>query len=635
MRIVLTQHALKAGTMIKLPDYVPMYQDQQTSTSFDKFKEIMLGSLSPQVMIAPAQSVKRHHHSFFSTLARVIVVAIVIVAAVEFAPSLVASSAFLTALSAQLSTATVTTVVSGVLAGLGDAAIQEVAVKLNMQSSISFNEILETAVSGGMGSALGSLSLSQMPTMPELAKQSLEIGATEVMTQLVEMEAGTRERFDPNSIMLQVAASALAPYVSKGVDVASNSMGMNDTSISVARNIANTTSNAVLGRGITNAPISVENMAANMIGTDVSNRVGSSLHQALNNEDALQNALLDSNNASKDKATNVFQSRTNHASYVDPEIMKAEIVANMSLPSTDIDWSNANYQLSEMNRVSMVQRWNSARGKSWGDVRNARNDMVIPNGYDQIHDVTDFALGFGSSMFKGTLMGSTLDSIRQTRENARAIIYGDSATRAQGVENFGKDIALTVGLGATGGIIGEVAEAVLPSIGRMSLFGGGVVNVSKAGISEVISGVFNSAKSHPLYGLSVENVVRLTNEIGLETPKDQLILWSGLGRNGVELSQEYARLQGGVTLEMTPGGKWLNEMNLFGIDSPFTPDEATKIWADTSTLMARQAAGQVRSLLGQVRPRSIYMANELPELYNNVNVIGIDESNIKPKYIFG
>ena len=378
-------------------------------------------------------------------------------------------------------------VVTGVLAGLGDAAVQKLAVSTGYQSHFSFNEMLETGVTAGVGEAIGTF--DHLPGPTEIAKQSLEIGTASVMTQLVEMEAGRRDKFEPGAVIEQVIAAALAPYISKAVDVSADYVGAGDKVSSFTKTAMNTTTNAVLGRGVSHTSISVENMAAYMIGTEVGNRVGNSVCQSLSNEDAIQNASLDSKIASRDKyVTSVFQSRTNHASYVDSNIMKAEMVANMSLPMTDIDWSDARYRLSEMNRQSMAQRWNATRGKSWSDVRSSRNDMVMPKGYDQIHDVTDFALGFGSSMFNGTLMGSTLESIRQTRENARAIIYGDSATRVQGVENFGKDIALTVGIAATGGIVGEVAEVMLPSISRIGLFSG--VGVSSRACRQLKSSNF-------------------------------------------------------------------------------------------------------------------------------------------------
>src|SRR3990167_5350020 len=192
--ILFSKHALRQTSVLHLPEYVPMFNDYQKATPFDKFKEIMLGSLSPQVIVPQAaQSARRHSHGFFKMLARIIAVALVIAAAVICAPMLLGCSPFLVALSAELPGLGVTNIVAGVLAGLGDAAVQEVAVKFNMQSSISFNEILETAVSAGLTSALGTL--DHLPNLPEIAKQSFDIGAATTMTQLVEMEAGTRDRF--------------------------------------------------------------------------------------------------------------------------------------------------------------------------------------------------------------------------------------------------------------------------------------------------------------------------------------------------------------------------------------------------------------------------------------------------------
>jgi hypothetical protein len=89
----------------------------------------------------------------------------------------------------------------------------------------------------------------------------------------------------------------------------------------------------------------------------------------------------------------------------------------------------------------------------------------------------------------------------------------------------------------------------------------------------------NGISKHPLTGLFPENVVRLVDEIGLKTLRDQLIFWSDLGRadSWIKLSQEFARTHGGMTLEMTPVGKWLNKTNLYSPNSPFTLSQADKI----------------------------------------------------------
>lgn len=113
-------------------------------------------------------------------------------------------------------------------------------------------------------------------------------------------------------------------------------------------------------------------------------------------------------------------------------------------------------------------------------------------------------------------------------------------------------------------------------------------------------------------------------------------MWSGLGRGnaGIRLSQEYARENGGITLEMTAGGKWLNQMDLYGATSPFSRAEAGQIWESISACMIQQARGQVRSLIGIVNPTSIYRA-EQTELFMNKNILGLDELNLKPRYGFG
>ncbi|MFA5072533.1 MAG: hypothetical protein WC539_01320 [Nitrospirota bacterium] len=82
---------------------------------------------------------------------------------------------------------------------------------------------------------------------------------------------------------------------------------------------------------------------------------------------------------------------------------------------------------------------------------------------------------------------------------------------------------------------------------------------------------------------------------------------------------------------MTPGGKWLNEMNLFGPASPFTGAQATQIWDDVSRIGVSQASGQVRAVLGPVSPMSTYKRIEVPELLVNSNITGLNPIYLKPK----
>ena len=86
---------------------------------------------------------------------------------------------------------------------------------------------------------------------------------------------------------------------------------------------------------------------------------------------------------------------------------------------------------------------------------------------------------------------------------------------------------------------------------------------------------------------------------------------------------------------MTPGGAWLEKMDLYGANSPFTTMEADQIMRDVSRSLAEQASGQVRLLQGQVSPSSVALQIELPALRVNPNVIGIEPVPLRPTYQFG
>ena len=145
-----------------------------------------------------------------------------------------------------------------------------------------------------------------------------------------------------------------------------------------------------------------------------------------------------------------------------------------------------------------------------------------------------------------------------------------------------------------------------------------------------------SPAAHSLAGWTPEEVIAHAERLGLETPRDSFIVWSGLGPGdtGIIRSQAYAAEHGGMTLEMTPGGRWLDSMDIiYGETSPFTQLEARAIWASVSRSASAQAGGQVRALLGQVRPSSTYQMHELPTLLDNPKVLGIDRLYMKSRYL--
>ena len=300
------------------------------------------------------------------------------------------------------------------------------------------------------------------------------------------------------------------------------------------------------------------------------------------------------------------------------------------------------------------------KGVYWGLTR-AANDIVMGAldlnsriGYDIEHPISggwsdiksvghwlyDADIAFGSAvnhaiahpLDTGRSIGSWAQNTGQDfsrlslEQQVEKVFYGAGALASLAIPLLGEEVAIA----RAGGMISKAADVAfatpIKGVARsVGLFKG----------AETLDTV-NAIPKHSLKGLTPQQVVQKVNQLGLKTPRDQLLLWSALGRSnsGVVLSQEYAALNGGMTLEMTQGGKWLDQMDLFGANSPFTRAESRQIWEKVSTNMIQQASGQVRSLIGTVHPSSIYRAEQM-ELLMNKDILGLDELNLKPRYGFG
>ncbi|MGC4000002.1 MAG: hypothetical protein QM767_22230 [Anaeromyxobacter sp.] len=182
-------------------------------------------------------------------------------------------------------------------------------------------------------------------------------------------------------------------------------------------------------------------------------------------------------------------------------------------------------------------------------------------------------------------------------------------------------------------LLGEGIGVGFRLLGRLGAAGDGI-GVVAGNLRGPVAGAADAAEAlsqleHPLTGWSPDQVVNHAMGLGVKTPRDSLWLWSGL-RNGVQESQTFARTYGGMTLEMTPGGRWLNDMKLWGAESPFTPVEASSIWNRVSRGACEQASGQVRAVLGQVSPRGAFMSEEMPTVLANPKVTGLDPFYVPP-----
>lgn len=174
---------------------------------------------------------------------------------------------------------------------------------------------------------------------------------------------------------------------------------------------------------------------------------------------------------------------------------------------------------------------------------------------------------------------------------------------------------------------------LLDGAGEVSALGTTAVR-DATGLDAFALDATENASTHPLQGWTPQQVVDYANSLGVQTDRDSLILWSGLGPGdeGIVRSQAWANEFGGTTLEMTPGGSWLNSMDVGGEGSPFTRAEAIQIWDEVSRSAVQQATGQVRVTLGWVQENSTYLRVEVPALQANPNITSVDPIYLKSKY---
>ena len=74
---------------------------------------------------------------------------------------------------------------------------------------------------------------------------------------------------------------------------------------------------------------------------------------------------------------------------------------------------------------------------------------------------------------------------------------------------------------------------------------------------------------------------------------------------------------------MTPGGRWLDEQQLFAPNSPLTPDEAVEVWSRLSEKFAREASGNAVGFVQGARFNGIFNTVEFPVLQSNPSITNV------------
>jgi RHS repeat-associated protein len=135
----------------------------------------------------------------------------------------------------------------------------------------------------------------------------------------------------------------------------------------------------------------------------------------------------------------------------------------------------------------------------------------------------------------------------------------------------------------------------------------------------------NAPKPKPNVGKAAfsafEFYMEKAKTLDVSTKRDNAVVYSGPGNRAK--AEKYANKNQKTTLEMTKGGKWLDNQKLFGPDSPLTSEQAVQVFKVISKRFAEGASGNVSAFTKGGKGKAIFRAKELPALDKNAKVTSV------------
>lgn len=429
--------APKPGLLLKLPQVIPERNkfDTGPASPYHQFVEYITGSLYPHLQTSVARSVTHHHHhhgGFFKSLIKIVAVGLIIALAPALGGVLLSVAGIATA------SATATAIATGVAGAIADAAAQGLAIEMGVQSQFSFAEVLETGVS-----AVGALSCQGFPkTFFDAGKAAFRVGTVQVSTQLAEMAAGIRTKFDAKAIGLQIAASLASFQVSKALQ----------NKDLLLKNMANVAVNSVLNRVIKNSSFNLENMAAQIAGGVMM--------------DFSQSLIM--NDPVMEEETKSLQQEIKTVTY--PDFSAAERVATMALPDAKLDFQNVT---TDDIRQSRIARWQteSANRSAWEDKHStsqARHlaEQIQQSAVTQDKTFMDRVKDFNNTV-ESIFVKPALAMSNSIIQDANTLRYADNfASKIRAGGSLALDSALIFGIPELG-----AGKALASSLSKFGFWG--------------------------------------------------------------------------------------------------------------------------------------------------------------------
>jgi uncharacterized Zn-binding protein involved in type VI secretion len=185
-------------------------------------------------------------------------------------------------------------------------------------------------------------------------------------------------------------------------------------------------------------------------------------------------------------------------------------------------------------------------------------------------------------------------------------------------------------LGSMTCIIGEVGS---PSPGAGGL-GGVVAGLAVSGVTSLVSsnasllakaGTFSEPAAGSADATADDKVFNFymskAETLDVSTKENCAVFYSGPGNRA--LAEQFAADNGKTTLEMTPGGKWMDEQKLFRPGSPLTAPQSMQVWARLSQRYAEGASGSATGFVSGASPTSIFNSVEYVTMRKNPKVTNV------------
>lgn len=261
-----------------IPQLISSHHNALTSPNYQAFRNTMINSIRLH-MTNPVPD-NDDDDDMFSGILGIVIVGVALVAAPYLAgaalsvmgfgsaAAVAAASASGACLAAGTSITTIlgASIATGVAAGLITAAEQGLAVATGLQNNFSWQTVIQTSVTAGLG--VGNTA-GMSPKTLEFGAKVLRISQFAVARQLTQMALGLSPRFNLQEVISTITNQLASTYIGSNVPVA-------------LRDSVNTGLGSVINSAITRQPINIQQVAMEAFGNTATSYVGSVVNEHYN-----------------------------------------------------------------------------------------------------------------------------------------------------------------------------------------------------------------------------------------------------------------------------------------------------------------------------------------------------------------